>query len=133
MTLFLRCAGTSRYRLLFQTPINLASFIRPSGTDDFPVSVISSTKASGDCVSKFTSLVRARDKFPQVTEPGEVLSFCKLFRFSFSNTYILKTGSQRFVPNTCKKKTLEVLSLVYMRFCETYMSRNAKPDLWIPN
>ena len=43
--------------------------------NDLPESLISSSELSDDCVSKFTSLVRARDYFPPVTTPGERLSF----------------------------------------------------------
>ena len=38
-----------------------------------PESLISSSELSDDSVSKFTSLVRARDKFPPLTAPGEGL------------------------------------------------------------
>ena len=38
-----------------------------------PDSLISSAELSDDCISKFTSLVRARDNLR--TSPGEVLSF----------------------------------------------------------
>ena len=52
-----------------------------------PESLISSSELSDDSVSKFTSLVRARDYFPPVTSPGEGLSIwrftSKLFRFTF--------------------------------------------------
>ena len=47
--------------------------------------LISSSELSDDSVSKFTSLVRAKDQFPPVTAPGEGLSIwrftSKLFRF----------------------------------------------------
>ena len=55
--------------------------------NDLPESLISSSELSDDGVSKFTSLVRVRDLFPQVTAPGEGLSIwrftSKLFRFRF--------------------------------------------------
>ena len=55
--------------------------------NDLPESLISSSELSDDSVSKFTSLVRARDSFPPVTAPGEGLSIwrftSKLFRFRF--------------------------------------------------
>ena len=50
-------------------------------------SLISSAELADECVSKFTSLVTARDLFPPVSAPGEGLSFwrftSKLFRFRF--------------------------------------------------
>ena len=39
--------------------------------NDHPDSLISSAQVSGDCMSKFTSLVRAGNLFPPVTVPGE--------------------------------------------------------------
>ena len=42
--------------------------------DDLPDSLISSAELSDDCVSKYTSLVRARDYLPRPS-PGAVLSF----------------------------------------------------------
>ena len=60
--------------------------------NDLPESLISSSELSDDSVSKFTSLVRARDKFPPVKAPGEGLSIwrftSKLFRFR--NVLVLK-------------------------------------------
>ena len=40
-----------------------------------PDSLISSAELSDDCISKFTSLVRARDLSSTWPSPGEVLSF----------------------------------------------------------
>ena len=61
--------------------------IASSHWNDLPESLISSSELSDDSVSKFTSLVRARDLFPPVTAPGEGLSIwrftSKLFRFRF--------------------------------------------------
>ena len=60
--------GRNQHSLAFQIPsaskdvISIASFPRLSGTEnDLPESLISSSGLSDDSVSKFTSLVRARD------------------------------------------------------------------------
>ena len=44
--------------------------------NDLPESLISSSELLDDCVSTFTTLVRARDKFPPVTTSGEGFFFC---------------------------------------------------------
>ena len=44
-----------------KTPMKIASSPNYQGWNDLPDSLISSAELSGDCVSKFTSLVRARD------------------------------------------------------------------------
>ena len=83
--------GRNRHSLAFQIPsskdVYQYSLFSQTIRDwnDLPESLISSSELSDDSVSKFTSLVRARDKFPPVTAPGEGLSIwrftSKLFRF----------------------------------------------------
>ena len=55
--------------------------------NDLSDSLISSAEMSDDCVSKFASLVRARDYFPSLRTPGEVLSIWRItskpFRFRY--------------------------------------------------
>ena len=86
--------GRNQHSLAFQIPsaskdVYQHSFFPQTIRDwnDLPESLISSSELSDDSVSKFTSLVRARDKFPPVTAPGEGLSIwrftSKLFRFRF--------------------------------------------------
>ena len=71
--------------------------------NDLPESLISSSELSDDSVSKFTSLVRARDLFPPVTAPGEGLSIwrftSKLFRFRLRF---------RFYSHLCQSKLKSV-------------------------
>ena len=50
-----------KYPLLVLKHINVVFILRPSGTG--MSSLIPSAALSDDCVSKFSSLVRARDKF----------------------------------------------------------------------
>ena len=80
MTLFPRSCSAEistlwhfRHPLQIQSPINVASFLRLLATG--MASLISSAEVSDYCVSKFISLVRARDQFPPVTASGEGLSF----------------------------------------------------------
>ena len=84
--------GRNQHSLAFQIPsaskdVYMYSFFPQTIRDwnDLPESLISSSELSDDSVSKFTSLVRARDLFPPVTAPGKGLSIwrftSKLFRF----------------------------------------------------
>ena len=84
--------GRNQHSLAFQIPsaskdVYKYSFFPQTirNWNDLPESLISSSELSDDSVSKFTSLVRARDQFPPVTSPGEGLSIwrftSKLFRF----------------------------------------------------
>ena len=51
-----------RQLLHVQTPINVASFLKTiTNWNVLPDFLISSAEESDDCVSKFTSLMRARD------------------------------------------------------------------------
>ena len=95
--------GRNQHSLAFQIPsaskdVYKYSFFPQIIRDwnDLPESLISSSELSDDSVSKFTSLVRARDYFPPVTAPGEGLSIwrfiSKLFRFRFSCTHHCGTG-----------------------------------------
>ena len=88
-----RC-GRNQHSLAFQIPsvikdVYKNSFFPQTFRDwnDLPESLISSSELSDDSVSKFTSLVRARDLVPPVTAPGEGLSIwritSKLFSFRF--------------------------------------------------
>ena len=78
-----------RYPLVVKKSIKIASSLGLSGTGMTLVPLISYFELSDDSVSKFTSLVRARDLFPPVTTPGERLLFWrvtnKLFRLLTEN------------------------------------------------
>ena len=86
--------GRNQHSLAFQIPsvskdVYMYSFFPQTIRDwnDLPESLISSSELSDDRVSKFTSLVRARDLFPPDTAPSEGLSIwrftSKIFRFRF--------------------------------------------------
>ena len=86
--------GRNQHSLSFQIPsaskdVYKYGFFPQTIRDwnDLPESLISSSELSDDSVSKFTSLVRAREYFSPVTVPGEGLSIwrftSKLFRFRF--------------------------------------------------
>ena len=89
--------GRNQHSLAFQIPsaskdVYKYSFFPQTIRDwnDLPESLISYSELSDESVSKFTSLVRARDLFPPVTVPGEGWSIwrftSKLFRFSIEES-----------------------------------------------
>ena len=56
-----RCRNQHSMAFQIPSPINLASSPKLSDWNDLPDSLISAAELSDDCVSKFTSLVRAGD------------------------------------------------------------------------
>ena len=63
--------------------------------NDLPDFLVSSAEMSDDCLSNFTSLVRARDWFPSWRTPGKVLSVWKVtskpFRFRFRDLCVIRS------------------------------------------
>ena len=70
-----------RYLLQVQMPIYTVSTPPPPKTirdwNELPDSLISSAELSDDCVSKFTSLVRARGLNPSGQAPSPLVWYCQ--------------------------------------------------------